>query len=553
MKREPCPGSLRSSTRPPCASAIARTIASPSPAPSERRAGGLAAREALEHALAVGRRDARAVVLDPQPQLAGGERAAERDPVASRGVLDGVLREAHHRLGEPLAVGADLPERDRLALPAPRRERGRLRHQLVRELVDVDVLQPQEVGPLGLRERQQVVDEAAHPVQLVGDEGDRLAPLLGVLAQQLEMAADDRDRRAQLVARVGDEVALAGERGLQPVEHGVERAASSAISSWPSTSIRCVRSLEPIARAAASSSRSGASTRPAITKPSTEASSSTASATPAATWTASVTSAASCPTALVTTNAPRTRPSAAHRHREVADAPLRAGDVAAAHRLHVAERAHGLEQLAARRRVGVGAVRAPVEERERRLALVGDVARQEGVEDAVQAVAEPLAGARVAGIGGEAAELGDLLHDALLAARVDAAEQDLAQGDVEITVENASSRIIDARMRARAERRRGRRRSVIVVERVVSGSSSAEGGAKPPAGVGVAVAGPVPVGRSIGVTLAGAGSRISALVTTPDGERQRDARQQRRHAQACPPPSHVGWIVAHRPQGARCA
>ena len=38
------------------------------------------------------------------------------------------------------------------------------------------------------------------------------------------MAADDRDRRAQLVADVADEVALVRKRDRQPIEHAVESA-----------------------------------------------------------------------------------------------------------------------------------------------------------------------------------------------------------------------------------------------------------------------------------------------------------------------------------------
>ena len=41
VNRAPAPGELESSTRPWCASAIAFTMARPSPAPSQRRASGL--------------------------------------------------------------------------------------------------------------------------------------------------------------------------------------------------------------------------------------------------------------------------------------------------------------------------------------------------------------------------------------------------------------------------------------------------------------------------------------------------------------------------------
>ena len=41
--------------------------------------------------------------------------------------------------------------------------------------------------------------------------------------QDLQVAAADRDRRAQLVRALADERALALERGLEAVEHAVER------------------------------------------------------------------------------------------------------------------------------------------------------------------------------------------------------------------------------------------------------------------------------------------------------------------------------------------
>ena len=84
------------------------------------------------------------------------------------------------------------------------------------------------------REREQVLDEHAHPRGLVLDAAHR-ALLLGTLghgahAEQLRVAADRRQRRAQLVRGVGDERAqpvlarlAAGEGVLEPVEHAVER------------------------------------------------------------------------------------------------------------------------------------------------------------------------------------------------------------------------------------------------------------------------------------------------------------------------------------------
>ena len=84
------------------------------------------------------------------------------------------------------------------------------------------------------RQRQQVLDEHAHARGLVLDPAHRLGDVLGLArgahAEQLGVAADRDQRRAQLVRGVGDEAAqpllarlARGERVLEPVEHAVQR------------------------------------------------------------------------------------------------------------------------------------------------------------------------------------------------------------------------------------------------------------------------------------------------------------------------------------------
>ena len=67
----------------------------------------------------------------------------------------------------------------------------------------VDHLGAQEIGLLGLREQQQIVDEPADPRDLGLHESLDAADLLlgGVVlrGQHLELAADHGQRRAQLV------------------------------------------------------------------------------------------------------------------------------------------------------------------------------------------------------------------------------------------------------------------------------------------------------------------------------------------------------------------
>ena len=78
----------------------------------------------------------------------------------------------------------------------------------------------------GPGQAQQAVDELAHPVELADRHAHRL-PQLGRAAvgrqRHLEVSAGDRERRAQLVRRVVHELALGGERDLEPFEHGVDR------------------------------------------------------------------------------------------------------------------------------------------------------------------------------------------------------------------------------------------------------------------------------------------------------------------------------------------
>src|SRR5690606_36879126 len=59
-------------------------------------------------------------------------------------------------------------------------------------------------------------------VELAVDQFHRLHAFFGVVSEELELASDHRDRRAELVSRVVDEATLRGKRLLEPVEHLVE-------------------------------------------------------------------------------------------------------------------------------------------------------------------------------------------------------------------------------------------------------------------------------------------------------------------------------------------
>ena len=88
------------------------------------------------------------------------------------------------------------------------------------------------------REQQQVVDEHAHAVRVLLDAAHRLGEVFGTVgraaAEQLGVAADRRERRAQLVRRVGDEPPQArfGRGALR--ERASRSAASISFSASPS-------------------------------------------------------------------------------------------------------------------------------------------------------------------------------------------------------------------------------------------------------------------------------------------------------------------------------
>ena len=90
---------------------------------------------------------------------------------------------------------------------------------------EVDRGRTHEVGPVALGEQDQVADQAGHPVDLVEQQLLGLGHLRGRAGvEELEVAAHHRERRAQLVAGVVEELPLADERLLEPVEHAVDGA-----------------------------------------------------------------------------------------------------------------------------------------------------------------------------------------------------------------------------------------------------------------------------------------------------------------------------------------
>jgi hypothetical protein len=184
-----------------------------------------AATEALEDLVAVPGGHTRAGVPHPQPSGVAVVRRAQRDLVTGSGVLDGVVAELQQGLGQPLLVDLRGHARRLVERPAPLAEAARLGEDVDGEPGEVHRSAGDEVRAVALGQEDEVADQASHPVHLVQQELPGLGDLLGTAdVQQLEVAAQHRQRRLELVPRVVEELPLPDERLLEPVEHPVDGA-----------------------------------------------------------------------------------------------------------------------------------------------------------------------------------------------------------------------------------------------------------------------------------------------------------------------------------------
>ena len=231
-KRAPRPSSGGSScTVPWWLSATARTIASPSPEEPERSPW---ARKKRSKTLSCSSaRDARAVVLDREHDVAVGALDAGLDRGAGVGVAQRVLHQVQHEPVQLVLHALDLE-----AARAPRsRSRGRPRPARARTAASVTTLE-RSTGRCGgsrpasarasssrsaTRRRIRRLERSAEAA------ASRCSPSQRLL-EQLEVGQHGRQRRAQLVRGVGDELALARERRLglrarvvERVQHRLER------------------------------------------------------------------------------------------------------------------------------------------------------------------------------------------------------------------------------------------------------------------------------------------------------------------------------------------
>ena len=137
---------------------------------------------------------------------------------------DGVAHEVAQHLREPVGVGVSVPP-TAVQLEVALAEQRQIAAHVLEETVEVDRLRLDQLAALGAGERQHVGDEAVELVEAAQQRDGAFvaAQLVGLAVEQLDLGAQHRERRAQLVRGVGDEVALALERPLEPLEHVVER------------------------------------------------------------------------------------------------------------------------------------------------------------------------------------------------------------------------------------------------------------------------------------------------------------------------------------------
>ena len=90
----------------------------------------------------------------------------------------------------------------------PRRHFGPAHEDILEERIELDALEDDEVGLVGLGKQQQPLEDLLDPSELVERDVDLRARVAVRAVQELEVAARDRHRRAQLVRRVVQEALL---------------------------------------------------------------------------------------------------------------------------------------------------------------------------------------------------------------------------------------------------------------------------------------------------------------------------------------------------------
>ena len=211
---------------PPCALAIVSTIARPSPLPLRLRASSAR----LKRSKARGRES----VGETEP-LVGD---VQLDPVAFRSERSVTAPAPWTRAFStrfPSACSTRCGSASNGTSPSStsiRRPSSSARAEKRSATTARSSLEPSGSGSIGrppcsdAREQEQIGGERAQTVRLLGGRAERIFELgarPGMAERQLELGLQQRERRPQLMARVGNEPPLVLECGLQPLQHVVQR------------------------------------------------------------------------------------------------------------------------------------------------------------------------------------------------------------------------------------------------------------------------------------------------------------------------------------------
>ncbi len=108
----------------------------------------------------------------------------------------------------------------------------RVQRHVVDDLLEHQRFLGDRIARLGFGERQHSGHHPREPAALFRDRVERRAKHFGIAIapalEHLRVPVDDRQRGAQFVGGVADELALARERRLQAIEHRIERVRESA-------------------------------------------------------------------------------------------------------------------------------------------------------------------------------------------------------------------------------------------------------------------------------------------------------------------------------------
>jgi hypothetical protein len=213
-------------------------------------------------------RDANARILDLESQPAVPDRGivavhAEVDHAAPR-ELDGVAEQVQENLAELPLIGDDRGGQSSGGLEAERQAALHGAHardvtDVAQERVEVELCRIElELARLDLGEIQHLADQVE---QVLAAALDRRHPLgtrgaeIGVALQQLCVAEDPVQRRAQLVAHVGEKLALRTARALGGVAGALQRRSASRRSKALAT----ISPRRPISRTSPGQCRSALS------------------------------------------------------------------------------------------------------------------------------------------------------------------------------------------------------------------------------------------------------------------------------------------------------